>query len=160
MNGSGNSTSHGYSRQHRQAGVTLMELMIVVVIVGILAGVALAVYIEIVNKAKRTEAKILLHQAAARQERYYFENNQYTTTAADLGYSPATDSCPQSTNPCSEEQSYELTMAAGATGSITTSYALSVTPLAPHKDSDCGSLTLDSRWTKSSSTGAAKCWAK
>ena len=152
-----NSSPHA-SRRFRQHGVTLMKLMIVVVIVGILASVAFPSYKAYVDRAKRAEGKTLLMEAAARQERFYFDNNQYTTTATNLGYSPATDSCTQSTNPCSDEQNYDLTMAVGATGNINTSYLLTITPLAPHNDPDCGTLTLDSRSTQGSGTGNSICW--
>ena len=132
--------------------------MIVVVIVGILAAIAFPSYKRYVDRAKRAEGKTLLMEAAGRQERYYFDNNQYTTVANNLGYDVANDSCTQSGNPCSDEQNYDLTMAVGATGNINTSYALTVTPLAPHYDGDCGTLTLDSRSTESSGTGNEICW--
>lgn len=135
-----------------QRGVTLLELMIVLVIVGILATVAFPSYKAYVDRAKRAEAKALMMEAAARLERYFFDNNQYTTDATDLGYSAA--------NPLSEEGNYNLSLAAGATGSINTSYALTAAPVAPHNDATCGSLTLDSRGAQGSSTGASLCWDK
>ena len=137
-----------------------MEVMIVVVIVGILASVAFPSYKAYVDRAKRSEGKTLLLEAAARQERYYFDNNQYTIVADELGYNVSGDSCTQSTNPCSEEENYDLTIAVGATGNINTSYLLTITPLAPHNDNDCGTLTLDSRGTEGSTTGNDICWGK
>ena len=154
-----NSTSHVTCR-FRQRGMTLMELMIVVVIVGILAAIAFPSYKAYVDRAKRTEGKTLLMEVAARQERYYFDENQYTTTADELGYDVNNGACTQSTNPCSDEENYSLTIAVGATGNINTSYLLTITPLAPHTDSDCGTLTLDSRSTQGSGTGNAICWDK
>jgi len=72
-------------------GVTLLELMIVVVIVGILAAIAYPNYRDFTARAKRNEAKAALLKLAINQERFYLSNNTYTTDLTDLGF--ATD-CP------------------------------------------------------------------
>lgn len=66
-------------------GVTLMELMIVVVVVGILAAVAYPNYRDFAARAKRNEAKALLLEIAQNQERFYMQNNTYGTLS-ELGY--------------------------------------------------------------------------
>ena len=138
----------------RQAGMTLIELMMVVVIVGILASIAFPSWKAYVDRAKRAEAKTLLMDVAARQERYYFDNNAYTTLATDLGYATA--------QPKSAEGNYELTnpIAVGDTGSINTSYLLTVEPVAPHNDEECGALSLDSKGKQDSETDNTICWSK
>lgn len=70
-------------------GVTLMELMIVVVIVGILSAIAYPNYRDYAARAKRTEAKSALLQIATNQERFYLQNNTYTTNMAVLGFPAA-----------------------------------------------------------------------
>jgi type IV pilus assembly protein PilE len=72
------------------AGVTLIELMIVVVIIGILAAVALPAYRQYVVRADRVEATSALLQIAAAQEKWYLQHNTYTTSLTDLGFEPAT----------------------------------------------------------------------
>ena len=67
-------------------GVTLMELMIVVVIIGILAAIAYPNYREFVARAKRTEARAALLKIATNQEKYYLQNNIFTTDLTDLGF--------------------------------------------------------------------------
>lgn len=70
-------------------GVTLVELMIVVIIVGILAAVGYPNYRDFSDRAKRTEAKAALLQITANQERLYLQANSYTDDIKDLGF--ATD---------------------------------------------------------------------
>ncbi len=68
----------------KQQGVTLLELMIVVVVVAILGMVALPSYRQYSMRAQRTEAKTALLQLATAQERFYLQNNTYTTNFAAL----------------------------------------------------------------------------
>ena len=67
-------------------GVTLLELMIVTVIIGIMASIAYPNYREFVARAKRNEAKAALLQIAQNQERFYLQNNTYTTDMTQLGF--------------------------------------------------------------------------
>jgi type IV pilus assembly protein PilE len=71
---------------HRMRGITLIELMIVVVVVSILAAVAYPNYREFVARATRNEAKAALLQIATNQERFYLQNNTYTTDMTELGF--------------------------------------------------------------------------
>jgi type IV pilus assembly protein PilE len=70
-------------------GVTLTELMIVVVIVGILTAFAYPSYRQYVARAKRNEARAALLQVATNQERFYLQNNTYTTDMTNLGFAAA-----------------------------------------------------------------------
>ena len=58
-------------------GVTLMELMIVVVVIGILTAIAFPNYQEFTARAKRTEAKSILLEIAANQERFLPERKPF-----------------------------------------------------------------------------------
>lgn len=146
------------SRRHAaryQRGITLMELMIVVTIMGILAGVAFPAYKAYVDRAKRTEGKAFLMEVAARQERYYFDNNSYASDAQDLGYASST--------PSSDERHYSLAnpIANGDSGSIGTSYLLKINTVSPWVDDTCGTfLTLDSKGAQDSESHNVICWAK
>jgi len=67
-------------------GITLMELMVVVVIIGILAALSYPNYREFVARAKRTEARAALLKIATNQEKYYLQNNTFTLDLTDLGF--------------------------------------------------------------------------
>ena len=61
-------------------GFTLIELMIVVVIIGILAALAIPRFMEATKKAKVTEGKGILKQIYVAARAYYQENGEYPAT--------------------------------------------------------------------------------
>jgi len=73
----------------RERGVTLIELMIVVVVVSILTAVALPSYLTQVQKSRRAEAKSALTQIATMQQQFRTEQNRFTTDLTDLGLGAA-----------------------------------------------------------------------
>ena len=73
-------------RIHRFAGLTLIELMVVLLIVGMLGAVAVPTYRQYVIRAHRTEARTALLRLAANQERHYLQHNTYTDDLAVLGF--------------------------------------------------------------------------
>ena len=67
-----------FSKFHnRQKGFTLIELMIVVVIIGILAALAIPRFMTATTKSKQSEAKGILKQIYTMQRTYRQQNNIY-----------------------------------------------------------------------------------
>lgn len=62
----------------QQRGVTLIELMTVIVIIAILASIAVPSYRNYLLRAQRTEATTALLRVQAAQEKFYLQNNAYT----------------------------------------------------------------------------------
>lgn len=60
-----------------QAGFTLIELMIALVVVAILAAVAVPSYRQNVTRSQRTDATESLLRLATAQEKFYLQNNRY-----------------------------------------------------------------------------------
>jgi len=66
----------------RQRGVTLIELIVVVIIIGILAAVAIPSYRNYVIRSQRADAKDALLALATQQEKFYLQCNSYATGIA------------------------------------------------------------------------------
>lgn len=65
-------------------GFTLIELMIVVVIIGILAAIAIPKFSQVSKRAKEAEAAPILKQLHTLQARYQIRTGGFATNVADL----------------------------------------------------------------------------
>ena len=134
-------------RKHMR-GVTLIELMIVVVILSVLVVVGYPQYQEFTNRAKRNEARAALLRLATNQERFYLNNNTFTTDMAQLGFSasPAT----------TETGYYEVQVTAADANNFT---ATATYRLGGGEVNRCRTFTIDGRGTKTS-TPEPDCWTR
>lgn len=132
---------------HNSKGFTLIEVMIVVVIVGILASIAYPSYQEYVNRSNRAEGQAFLSDIAARQERYFSQNNAYVTADTDRSKLGLTGN--QSAN---QRYTVSLSVVANDGG-----YTLTATP--NFTETRCGNLVLNAKGVRSVSTGDKDyCW--
>jgi type IV pilus assembly protein PilE len=70
---------------NKHKGFTLIELMIVVAIIGVIGAIAYPSYDSYMKKSRRADAKVALTAMADKQERFYLQNNTYTTNTANVG---------------------------------------------------------------------------
>ncbi|MBO2929641.1 type IV pilin protein [Pseudomonas otitidis] len=132
-------------------GFTLIELMIAVVVLSVLLAIAIPSYSQYVLRSNRTEAQAYLSDAAARQERYFTQNNSYVTNTSDiskLGISTL-----------SRTGLYQLTVSAG--NSSDGGFVLTATATGTQsRDKDCKALTLNAIGSRGfTGSGALNdCW--
>ncbi len=73
-----------FHRIRNSKGFTLIELMIVVVIIGILAAIAIPKFSQASDRAKEKEADGILKQVYTLQSAYNAQNGAYATTVPQL----------------------------------------------------------------------------
>lgn len=129
--------------KYASKGFTLIEVMIVVAIIGILAAIAYPSYDEYVKRGNRTEGQAFLSDVAARQERYFSQNNKYVTANTEAGRTSLGLSSVDSPT-----EKYTLTLAAGAAAAAGPpatpgdgGYLITVNQ--QFNDTKCGNLTLN-----------------
>ena len=65
-------------------GFTLLELIIVIIVIGILASIALPRYMRVTERARVTEAKNMLSTLRNSQIRYYTQHQNYCQVIGNL----------------------------------------------------------------------------
>lgn len=144
----------------RQHGVTLMELLTVILIIALLASVAIPSYRSYLLRTQRAEGKTALLQLQAAQEKFYLNGNTYTDEVTQP--SPDGLGLPGVT----ETNKYEITVALDDGGQ---SYVASAEPAAgggQEDDTRCGTLTISDTGVRGVVVGGdagdaeliAECW--
>lgn len=137
----------------RQAGVTLMELLTVMVVVAILAAIAIPSYRRYVMRANRTDAKTAILAMAGELERCYTRFNTYAD--ADTNCSLTL------TGVSSSNGDYKVS----ASNLSATTFTITAVPQGGQaKDTQCGSFSLDQanerKVTGTLSADPGQCWAR
>lgn len=125
-----------------QAGFTLVELMITVVVIAILAMVAIPAYNDSVKKGRRSDAKSMLTTIAARQEQYFMDNKTYASNVEKLGYSM---------NGSNETASTDGHYMVRISSASTTDFEAEAQPVA--EDDECQQMTITADGTKGVEAG-------
>ena len=132
----------------REVGITLIELLTVICIIGILAAFSYPMFAEQAAKGRRAQARALMYEVLQHEEKFFTENNTYTVDVTALGYANPLETA---------ESTHGVTLAVGPTGDLTTSVAITGTAIVT--DTKCDTLTLTSA-NGQSGTGSqpSVCW--
>lgn len=148
----------GVQPRRAMQGVTLLELMIVVVVVGILAAIAVPSYRQYTLRAQRSDATAALLRLAAAQEKFYLQNNTYATNA-QLGTAP-----PGGLGMAGTEHGwYALSVDAGANALGYTARAVAAAGSPQLSDAACRTFTINQSGVRGALTAAdaaniEACW--
>lgn len=134
--------------RRKMRGITLLELMIVVVIVGFLAAIAYPSYRSASDRAKRNEAKAALLQIAQQQERFYLNNNTYTCNMTQLGFAAAG-------GVITDSRAYQVDVTACTPNGFTAQAAYL---LGGSEAAKCSTFFIDGSGAKTSDPPGSTCW--
>jgi type IV pilus assembly protein PilE len=139
--------------KRRSGGLTLIELMIVVAILGILVGIAYPAYQEQMRKGRRADAQAVLMQAVQVLERFYSENQRYDQDIAGTAF--ALPAQLQQAPRDGATKFYDLAL---QTPLAAQTYTLRAVPKGAQVGDRCGTMTI----THTGQQAAAKddCWRR
>jgi type IV pilus assembly protein PilE len=143
----------------KQRGVTLIEMMIVLVILAVIASFAYPSYMNYVVDTKRTAATSILLQVADRQQQFFMDNKRFANDLTNLGFANnplvIADDGRTMANAADSDSTYSVAL----TNVTATTYTVTAAPLNGQaaRDTECGSLTLNQALTKGSG-GGIDCW--
>ena len=142
---------------NRNAGFTLIELIIVAAIIGIIAAFAYPAYQDSVQKARRADGKGALLELSQFMERNFTEANRYDLDRAGNAVALPFDESPAGAD--AGDRFYTITLSNLAVST----FQLNAAPANGQTDDKCGTLTFNQAGVKAitgadAGVTAADCW--
>lgn len=134
-------------------GFTLMEVIVVMVVLGILAAIAIPNYSEYIRRGHRAAAQEYLLSLASRQVQFYLDRRAFAESDVCPPVAPAT-TCLNATRPAELANRYTVAVAAAAGPPAT--FTITATPTGTQAGERCGNLTIDQ--TGARGAAAPGCW--
>lgn len=131
----------------RMRGITLMELMVVMAVIGILSAIAIPSYRAYMIRVNRTDAKRDLMAFSQRLERCFTRTNNYTDAACTVNFGAGI---------VNAEGTYSVTAVMDAN-----TYTLTATPVnGQAEDARCAAFTLNQAGVQgvTGTSPALDCW--
>jgi type IV pilus assembly protein PilE len=125
----------------KNRGFTLIEILIVMVVIGILAAIAIPSYNNQLIRGTRSAAQAVMADIANKELFYLQSQRQYTTLYTDLGIAAL---------PGEVSNFYDITIPVDNTATPPV-FTVTATPKAGTRQATDGVITLDSTGTKSPS---------
>jgi len=144
---------------HGQSGVTLLELLVAVAIVGVLGSIAYPSYMQYVVRTNRSIAKSMLLQVADRQEQFFGDNKTYAADLTALGFAAngfMVDDQGGVVGATSTDRLYAITL----TNTSAVTYTVNATPqlMQANRDPHCQALTLTHTGLRGQTGPSNNCW--
>jgi type IV pilus assembly protein PilE len=121
--------------KHKATGITLIELLITVAIIGILASVAIPSYKQYMILAHRAKVQSFLMELVNKQQQYLLDAGTYADTLPKLGFNTATPKHPDIEE---IDDFYTITI-----NNTATTFTLTANPVAGKTQAEDGVLTIN-----------------
>lgn len=148
--------SHRSGARSLLTGLSLIELLVVLLIVGIVSAIALPSYTQHVQRGHRAQAIGALLEAQHFMERFYSAHGRYDGSAQEPGKLPELPLRLQGV-PANSNLRYQLRLDSATVNA----YELQAEPVGSMANDECGILTLNQTGLKGlgdSDLSAADCW--
>jgi type IV pilus assembly protein PilE len=137
-------STHKRTQRKSQAGFTLIELVVVMVVIGILAAIAIPNYGEYVMRGHRASAQAYISDLASRQAQFFLDRRRFADTVAALNV------------PAPAEIANRYTVTVVAVAGPPSTFTITATPNGPQAADRCGVMTIDQAGNKVAA--ATRCW--
>lgn len=146
--------------QEKQAGFTLVELMITIAILAILVGLAVPAYDRYTRNTNRAAAKSVMEKIHGLQEAFYINNKRYTNDLTELGFTAAAITIDRTGGESAVDAIYTVSVTMPGAVCANCRYEINAVAINTQtQDTECLNFMLNSLGQKDASgPKRQKCW--